>query len=102
LGRVIQDFDGQPRNGVAHSASPPVKAQSDILVAFGIADMHALTPGINITDLQAQALSETQAQTVKSVKEKTPESSVFQVVLKQLCGLFRRDNIGQVFLRPVV
>ncbi len=40
-----------------------------ILVAFGIADMHALAFGVDITDLQPQALAEAQAQAIDGKKE---------------------------------
>ena len=40
-----------------------------VFVAFGVAHMHALTVGVDIADLQAQALTEPQTETVQGKEE---------------------------------
>ena len=64
-----------------------------ILVAFGIADMHALMFGIDIAHLQPQALAETQAQTIDGEKEHPiTEGAGCQ---EQTLGFINGDDIRQ-------
>jgi hypothetical protein len=64
-----------------------------ILVALGIADMHALTFGVDIAHLQAQALAEAQTQAVDGEKENPVTEHMGGQ--EKLLSLFHANNIRQ-------